>query len=148
MQATGEAVYIDDMPLFHNELFGAFVFSTVAHANITAIDFSAALKVYRLARLIKWLNVHHTLSVHIYDSYHSLSYHWSLQMPGVVDVITSKDVQGDNHTLGAIFHDEEVFSITRRGYPHMTSLSQAFIYAINTSLPVIVCLTHLVSLLV
>lgn len=44
-QATGEAVYIDDMPRFEDELYLAFVLSTKAHANIVNIDFSVAKEV-------------------------------------------------------------------------------------------------------
>ena len=41
-QATGEAVYIDDMPRFEDELYLGFVLSSKAHAKIVSIDFSAA----------------------------------------------------------------------------------------------------------
>ena len=43
-QATGEAVYCDDMPFFENEAYMAFVYSTKAHAHITSVDASEALK--------------------------------------------------------------------------------------------------------
>ncbi|XP_044755537.1 xanthine dehydrogenase [Coccinella septempunctata] len=43
-QATGEAVYCDDMPKLHNELYMAFVLSTEPNAIITSIDISAALE--------------------------------------------------------------------------------------------------------
>lgn len=33
-QATGEAVYCDDVPLYENELYLALVTSSKAHANI------------------------------------------------------------------------------------------------------------------
>ncbi|PNF38422.1 Xanthine dehydrogenase, partial [Cryptotermes secundus] len=42
-QATGEAVYCDDMPHFENELYLALVLSTRAHAEILSIDASQAL---------------------------------------------------------------------------------------------------------
>ncbi|XP_045474437.1 xanthine dehydrogenase [Harmonia axyridis] len=42
-QSTGEAVYCDDMPRFHNELYMAFVLSTEANAIITSIDTTEAL---------------------------------------------------------------------------------------------------------
>ncbi|XP_044271651.1 xanthine dehydrogenase isoform X2 [Tribolium madens] len=42
-QATGEAVYLDDIPYFENELYLAFVTSTKAHAKILSIDPSEAL---------------------------------------------------------------------------------------------------------
>lgn len=43
-QATGEAVYIDDIPAFENELYGTLVTSSRAHAQILDIDFSRALE--------------------------------------------------------------------------------------------------------
>ncbi|XP_077128145.1 aldehyde oxidase 1-like isoform X2 [Ranitomeya variabilis] len=43
-QATGEAVYVDDMPTVDEELFIAFATSTKAHAKIVSIDASDALK--------------------------------------------------------------------------------------------------------
>lgn len=42
-QATGEALYCDDVPQFKDELYLALVFSTNAHANILKIDSSEAL---------------------------------------------------------------------------------------------------------
>lgn len=44
-QATGEAVYCDDMPKFKEELYLALVFSTRAHAKILGIDPTKALSV-------------------------------------------------------------------------------------------------------
>jgi len=43
-QVTGEARYTDDIPLYHNELYGAMVLSTKAHAKIKKVDFAAALE--------------------------------------------------------------------------------------------------------
>ncbi|XP_071977273.1 aldehyde oxidase 1-like isoform X2 [Engystomops pustulosus] len=43
-QATGEAVYVDDMPPMDQELFMAFVSSKKAYAEIVSIDDSDALK--------------------------------------------------------------------------------------------------------
>uniref|UniRef100_A0A182F4M3 Xanthine dehydrogenase n=1 Tax=Anopheles albimanus TaxID=7167 RepID=A0A182F4M3_ANOAL len=43
-QATGEAVYCDDIPKFSNELYLAFVYSSKAHAKIVSIDPSEALR--------------------------------------------------------------------------------------------------------
>ncbi|XP_038627933.1 xanthine dehydrogenase/oxidase-like [Tachyglossus aculeatus] len=45
MQATGEAVYCDDIPLFSNELYLRLVTSTKAHARIKSIDASEAQKI-------------------------------------------------------------------------------------------------------
>ncbi|XP_065807945.1 xanthine dehydrogenase/oxidase [Labrus bergylta] len=43
-QATGEAVYCDDVPLYENELYLALITSSKAHANILSVDASAAEK--------------------------------------------------------------------------------------------------------
>lgn len=43
-QATGEALYCDDVPKINGELYLAFVLSTQAHANILKIDSSKALE--------------------------------------------------------------------------------------------------------
>ncbi|XP_038627943.1 xanthine dehydrogenase/oxidase-like [Tachyglossus aculeatus] len=45
MQATGEAVYCDDIPLYSNELYLWLVTSTKAHARIKSVDISEAQKV-------------------------------------------------------------------------------------------------------
>ncbi|GJQ84033.1 ry [Trypoxylus dichotomus] len=42
-QASGEAIYCDDIPHFENELYLSFVVSTKAHATILSIDASDAL---------------------------------------------------------------------------------------------------------
>ncbi|KAM3585325.1 uncharacterized protein V6R79_014495 [Siganus canaliculatus] len=41
-QATGEAIYCDDVPLYENELYLALVTSSKAHAHILSVDSSAA----------------------------------------------------------------------------------------------------------
>lgn len=43
-QVSGEAIYVDDMPPFHRELFGVQVMSKKAHAKIVNVDWSAALE--------------------------------------------------------------------------------------------------------
>uniref|UniRef100_A0A8D1F3Y3 FAD-binding PCMH-type domain-containing protein n=1 Tax=Sus scrofa TaxID=9823 RepID=A0A8D1F3Y3_PIG len=45
LQASGEAVYCDDIPCYENELFLRLVTSTRAHAKIKSIDISEAQKV-------------------------------------------------------------------------------------------------------
>lgn len=42
-QATGEAEYIDDMPPQHQELYGAMVLSSRAHAKLVDVDWKPAL---------------------------------------------------------------------------------------------------------
>jgi xanthine dehydrogenase/oxidase len=43
-QVTGEAQYTDDIPRSHNELYGALVLSTKAHAKLLNVDASPALE--------------------------------------------------------------------------------------------------------
>lgn len=52
MQASGEAVYCDDIPRYDNELYLRLVTSTRAHAKIKSIDFSEAQKVPGFHRFI------------------------------------------------------------------------------------------------
>ncbi|XP_077304769.1 aldehyde oxidase 1-like [Lithobates pipiens] len=52
-QATGEAVYVDDMPHVDQELFIAFVTSKKAHAKIVSIDSSDALKIPGVVDIIR-----------------------------------------------------------------------------------------------
>ncbi|KAM4602225.1 xanthine dehydrogenase/oxidase isoform 2-T2 [Polymixia lowei] len=51
-QATGEAVYCDDIPLYENELYLALVTSTRAHAHILSIDVSEAEKMAGVATCV------------------------------------------------------------------------------------------------
>ena len=46
-QATGEAVYTDDLPHYENELYAGLILSEKAHANFT-IDSSALDKIVRV----------------------------------------------------------------------------------------------------
>ncbi|ODN02750.1 putative aldehyde oxidase 1 [Orchesella cincta] len=52
IQASGEAEYTGDMPIHPNELFGAFVLSTVANGTIKDIDASEALKLEGVERFV------------------------------------------------------------------------------------------------
>ncbi|XP_054638746.1 aldehyde oxidase 6 isoform X2 [Dunckerocampus dactyliophorus] len=76
-QATGEAVYCDDLPTIDGELFLALVTSSRAHAKITSVDVSSALR-----------------------------------LPGVVDVITAKDIPGKK-TRSFDGYDEDVLAQTQ-----------------------------------
>ncbi|KAM3857276.1 aldehyde oxidase 6 [Diretmus argenteus] len=73
-QATGEAIYCDDLPRIEGELFLVLVTSTRPHARIVELDVSEAL-----------------------------------QRPGVVDVITARDIPGKKvRTLSG--YDEELLA--------------------------------------
>ncbi|XP_053396021.1 xanthine dehydrogenase/oxidase-like isoform X1 [Mercenaria mercenaria] len=56
-QATGEAVYIDDMPKFQNELYMGFVMSKKAYANIKSVDASEALSMPGVVDYISHVDV-------------------------------------------------------------------------------------------
>lgn len=43
-QVTGEARYTDDIPPFHNQLYGAMVLSTKAHAKLKRVDYEPVLE--------------------------------------------------------------------------------------------------------
>ncbi|CAL4058678.1 unnamed protein product, partial [Meganyctiphanes norvegica] len=49
-QVTGEAVYVDDMPKYNNELYAALVLSSKPHAKIISIDESEAMKIKGVER--------------------------------------------------------------------------------------------------
>ena len=51
-QATGEAVYVDDLPSFVNELHAAVVLSSKAKANILSIDATEALAMSGVHRFL------------------------------------------------------------------------------------------------
>ncbi|KAI0235300.1 Xanthine dehydrogenase/oxidase [Lamellibrachia satsuma] len=76
-QATGEAVYIDDIRPYAGELSLALVVSSKAHAQLISVDASDAL-----------------------------------QMPGVVDFISHKDVPGEN-CFGSIVPDQTIFAVDK-----------------------------------
>jgi len=50
--ATGEAVFVDDMPRLEHELFFAPVLSPIAHGRILSIDASAALEIEGVVRFV------------------------------------------------------------------------------------------------
>ncbi|KAJ3223048.1 hypothetical protein HK099_001575 [Clydaea vesicula] len=56
-QVTGEAVYTDDIPKLHNELYAIVVGSTEAHANIISVDYSEALEVEGVVDYISWKDI-------------------------------------------------------------------------------------------
>ncbi len=56
-QATGEAIYVDDIPKYANELYGGLILSTIPHGKIINIDFSAALALDEVVDVITWKDV-------------------------------------------------------------------------------------------
>ncbi|KAJ9656729.1 hypothetical protein H2198_004733 [Neophaeococcomyces mojaviensis] len=54
-QCTGEAQYTDDIPLQKNELIGALVLSTKAHAKLLSVDASPALD---MPGVVAWVDRH------------------------------------------------------------------------------------------
>ncbi|KAJ6516474.1 Molybdopterin-binding domain of aldehyde dehydrogenase-domain-containing protein [Mycena sanguinolenta] len=53
LQATGAAVYVDDMPKVGNEVYGALVLSTRAHAKILSVDVANALE---MEGVVSWVS--------------------------------------------------------------------------------------------
>lgn len=96
-QATGEAVYIDDMPKLENELYLALVLSTRAHANVLSIDASAALK---------------QPGVHAFFSSKDLTPHQNEFGPIFHDeeVFISTKVTSQGQTIGAIVADNQAIA--------------------------------------
>lgn len=93
-QATGEAVYCDDMPRFENELYLALVFSTKAHAKVISIDESEALK---------------QPGVHAFFSAKDLTHHQNEVGPIFHDeeIFISEKVTSQGQALGAIVADNQ-----------------------------------------
>lgn len=93
-QATGEAVYIDDMPRFNNELYMAYVLSTKAHARLVSIDATEALKLD---------------GVHAFFSARDLSEHENAIGPVFHDeeLFISERVTSQGQTLGVIVAENQ-----------------------------------------
>ncbi|KAJ7468729.1 Molybdopterin-binding domain of aldehyde dehydrogenase-domain-containing protein [Mycena latifolia] len=53
LQATGAAVYVDDMPKVGNEVYGALVLSARAHAKLLSVDATAALA---MEGVVSWVS--------------------------------------------------------------------------------------------
>ncbi|KAJ7896095.1 Molybdopterin-binding domain of aldehyde dehydrogenase-domain-containing protein [Mycena olivaceomarginata] len=53
LQATGAAVYVDDMPKVGNEVYGALVLSTRAHAKIVSVDVATAVE---MEGVVSWVS--------------------------------------------------------------------------------------------
>ena len=96
-QATGEAVYCDDMPKFENELYLGLVLSSKAHANVLSIDPTDALKLE---------------GVHAFFCHKDLTHHQNEIGPIFHDeeLFISKKVTSQGQTLGAIVADSQAIA--------------------------------------
>ncbi|XP_047119344.1 xanthine dehydrogenase [Schistocerca piceifrons] len=94
-QATGEAVYCDDMPHLEGELYLALVLSTRPHARIVSIDESKALEIK---------------GVHAFFSAKDLSSHHNMWGPQVHDenIFAAGKVICQGQTIGAIVADDQL----------------------------------------
>jgi len=52
LQASGEAVYVDDIPAPKDCLYGAFIYSTHPHANIKGVNFKSSLAAQKVITVI------------------------------------------------------------------------------------------------
>ena len=96
MHVTGEAVYIDDMPLFGGTLHAAPVLSGRAHAKIRRLDLSE-----------------------------------TLSSPGVMDILTAKDIPGSNG-CGPIVDDEPILAdgtVDFIGQPVLFVIAKSYLQA-------------------
>lgn len=96
-QTTGEAIYIDDMPKWTNELYLALVLSTRAHAKILNIDATEALKLP---------------GVHRFFSHKDMSEHVNKVGPIVHDerIFQIDTVTSQGQTIGAIVADNQAIA--------------------------------------
>lgn len=97
-QATGEAVYCDDIPRYENELYMSFVLSSKAYAKIILIKYQDALK---------------EPGVHAFYSAKDLSENQIMIGPIVHDeeVFVSTTVTSQGQIIGAIVADTQVNAI-------------------------------------
>lgn len=93
-QTTGEAIYIDDMPKWTNELYLALVMSTKAHAKVLSIDATDALKLP---------------GVHRFFCHKDITEHENEVGPIVHDeyVFTYGTVTSQGQIMGAIVADDQ-----------------------------------------
>ncbi|WAR18283.1 XDH-like protein, partial [Mya arenaria] len=88
-QVTGEAIYIDDIPKYQDELYLAFVTSSKAYANIVSVDPSAALAI---------------LGVVDYVGYKDVPGHnrWGAIFPDDEEIFASEQVLCQGQVIGAV----------------------------------------------
>ncbi|KAF9371362.1 hypothetical protein CPC16_003112, partial [Podila verticillata] len=119
-QVTGEALYTDDMPTLHNELYGAMVLSSRAHAKIVSIDTSAALahpgvKAYYGHRDVPGNNI------------------WGAAMFDDEEIFASEEVHCVGQIIGVIVADSQVIAqeaarkvkIEYIDLPHVVTIDEA-----------------------
>ncbi|KAG0086893.1 hypothetical protein BGZ92_007779 [Podila epicladia] len=119
-QVTGEALYTDDMPTLHNELYGAMVLSSRAHAKIVSIDTSAALahpgvKAYYGHRDVPGNNI------------------WGAAMFDDEEIFASEEVHCVGQIIGVIVADNQVIAqeaarkvkIEYIDLPHIVTIDEA-----------------------
>ncbi|MFT5859120.1 MAG: xanthine dehydrogenase large subunit [Flavobacteriaceae bacterium] len=54
---TGKSIYLDDIPVIQGTLFGTVFYSTCAHGTIDSIDYSEALKLTGVTRILTWEDI-------------------------------------------------------------------------------------------
>ena len=57
-QVTGQAVYVDDMPRFHNEVYAAIIGSSISHGRIKSVDYSQVLALEGVLGIVDSKDVH------------------------------------------------------------------------------------------
>ncbi|CAL8069378.1 unnamed protein product [Orchesella dallaii] len=93
IQASGEAEFTGDIPVQRNELYGAFVLSTVANGDISNIDASEALKLEGVERFISASDIPGVNDVMKYNSFRGV-----VQEP----VFAAKKVSTHGQAIGLV----------------------------------------------
>ncbi|CAL8070104.1 unnamed protein product [Orchesella dallaii] len=93
IQASGEAEYTGDIPVQRNELYGAFVLSTVANGDISNIDASEALKVEGVERFVSASDIPGLNDVMKYNAWPSM-----IQEP----VFAAKKISTHGQAIGLV----------------------------------------------
>nr|KAI8764756.1 xanthine dehydrogenase-like [Biomphalaria glabrata] len=92
LQASGEAVFINDMPAFKNELHAAFVLSDVGPATLVSIDASEALvQAFNAVKKVKATYTDLRKPVLSLDDSMSLNYKFDSKVPDVSLAVPSED---------------------------------------------------------
>ncbi|GFO39138.1 indole-3-acetaldehyde oxidase [Plakobranchus ocellatus] len=103
VQAAGEAMFVDDMPKFQNELYAVFVLADVASATIESIDASEALKLP---------GVTHFFSAKDIIGENNYMYGGSLLPLAPHELFASKEVFFNGQPLGLVLAETQAMATT------------------------------------
>ncbi|EFA09973.1 Xanthine dehydrogenase-like Protein [Tribolium castaneum] len=116
-QATGEAIYLDDIPYFENELYLAFVTSTKAHAKILSIDPSEALEMEGVHYFVSAKDIdkkHNTMGSIVHDErvFYNEKVTSQGQIIGGVVAVDQSTAQSAARKVKVVYEDIEPVIVT------------------------------------